>query len=636
MFYSTDLLKRKSALGTIWLAANGKKLNRGRILQVSIDESCKQIMNPEIPHALRLQAVLASGVCTVFDRQSQYLLEDIQICLSNVNAASTDLAGATTDGPILARPANINMMEEVSINADVFAAPAAFLAGSTLCGQHANRRSRRLMQDNEDLIMMPSIPDSVDDRAKSGQSARDLLQQGADPDYFVLEVMDAPVFPEGFPDADFAFPAPGEEGYPTDPYNFNEEMILPLQEEDQNVATTAAVLGNEEGKLGHTAQKESAKVTTRRHRHKKATIDDPQSITIDSAEYQAYIYGGYREDTLISRPRTMKRERPDLFSLGPATGPWPKELMYLWERCNEKCKEPFPLKTPEREGSKRGSKRVRANLGEDDLFEQEQQQQMQYGGYYHENRMTPPEQLEFPIPDDYFPPPEDYNFGGFPGGGGGGNYNNVNEEVEYEAETLRAALHGTPGAGNYKDAMFQLGLTPASDQENMMSGSHRGNHRGRFSNASLRDSRGGRLSGRSDDLGGPRLFEDILEEMQSQGGNLADALPIVGEDGGHIVVGGGGSMGGVSQFKLIEESGPSMPHTQLSGTMQQHSKTFQVLASLRSLTTTNELSLNQATYGLTRMEAAQVFSHVLVGSSKGFISVNQYEPYGDITVTFFN
>lgn len=184
--------------------------------------------------------------------------------------------------------------------------------------------------------------------------------------------------------------------------------------------------------------------------------------------------------------------------------------------------------------------------------------------------------------------------------------------------------------------MFQLGLTPASDQENMMSGSHRGNHRGRFSNASLRDSRGGRLSGRSDDFGGPRLFEDILEEMQTQGGNLADALPIVGEDGGHIVVGGGGSMGGVSQFKLIEESGPSMPHTQLSGTMQQHSKTFQVLASLRSLTTTNELSLNQATYGLTRMEAAQVFSHVLVGSSKGFISVNQYEPYGDITVTFFN
>jgi len=171
--------------------------------------------------------------------------------------------------------------------------------------------------------------------------------------------MDAPVFPEGFPDADFIIPAPNEEGNPADPYNFNEEVILPLQEEDQNIAAQDALA--EEGKVGHTAQKENVKVTTRRHKYKKATIDDPQNMTIDSAEYQAYIYGGYKEDILISRPRGIKRERPDLFSLGPATGPWPKELMYLWERCNEKCKHPFPLKTPEREGSKRGSKRGKNN-----------------------------------------------------------------------------------------------------------------------------------------------------------------------------------------------------------------------------------------------------------------------------------
>jgi hypothetical protein len=177
--------------------------------------------------------------------------------------------------------------------------------------------------------------------------------------------------------------------------------------------------------------------------------------------------------------------------------------------------------------------------------------------------------------------------------------------------------------------MFQLGLTPASENENLSGGvgGHR-NKRGRFSNASLRDSRG-RLSGRSDDLaGGSRTFEDILEDMQAEGGNLADALP--------IVEGEGGGDGGVSQFNLVEESGPSMPHSQLTGPMEQHSKTFQVLASLRSLTTSNELSLSQATYGLTRLEAAQVFSHVLVGSSKGFIDVSQEEPYGDITLTFFN
>ena len=216
-----------------------------------------------------------------------------------------------------------------------------------------------------------------------------------------------------------------------------------------------------------------------------------------------------------------------------------------------------------------------------------------------------------------------------PGGYGGGE--------EFETERLRAALYGTPGAGNYRDAMFQLGLTPASDNENMMSGGgigNRGRH-GRYSNASLsrRDSRGGRLSERSSDPGTHRL-SDLLEDMQAVEGNLADALPLVGDDGDGN--GPGKENLNISQFRLVEESGPSMPHTQLTGPMEQHSKTFQVLASLRSLTTSLELSLNQATFGLNRMEAAQVFSHVLVGSSKGFIGVNQEEAYGDITITFLN
>lgn len=140
-----------------------------------------QILDPEIPHALRLQAVLASGVCTVFDKQSQYLLDDIQLTLSNVKAASTSLAEARND-PILARPADINMMEEVSINADAFA-PAAFPTGFT--PHPAGGRSNRLQDQNDDLILMPSIPDSVDDRAKSGQSPRGLIQ-AADPEYFVM------------------------------------------------------------------------------------------------------------------------------------------------------------------------------------------------------------------------------------------------------------------------------------------------------------------------------------------------------------------------------------------------------------------------------------------------------------------
>jgi hypothetical protein len=313
----------------------------------------EQIMDPEIPHALRLQAVLASGVCTVFDRQSQYLLEDFRVCLANVKAASHTLAETAADDLIVARPADINMMEEVSINIDVFAAPAAFPTGLT----PGARRSNRLLENNEDVILVPSIPDSVDDRAKSVQSPGALMQQAADPEYFILEVMDAPEFPGGFPDAAFDFPAPGEEGYPADPYNFNEEIIFPFPEEEQNgaaAAAAAAAENEEQGKVGHTAQKEGAKVVTRSRRLKKATVDDPQNMTISTADYQGYISGGYRQDILISRPRGAKKERLDLFSLGPATGKWPKELMHVWKRCNEKVKRPVDSTL---EGEKRSSKR---------------------------------------------------------------------------------------------------------------------------------------------------------------------------------------------------------------------------------------------------------------------------------------
>lgn len=89
--------------------------------------------------------------------------------------------------------------------------------------------------------------------------------------------------------------------------------------------------------------------------------------------------------------------------------------------------------------------------------------------------------------DDYgfFPAPENgAEFDAF-----GRRSNDGSELPEFEAERLRAALNGTPGGGaDYKDAMFQLGLTPSEDLS--MSGSRRG----RFSNASLREFRGGRLS----------------------------------------------------------------------------------------------------------------------------------------------
>lgn len=100
----------------------------------------------------------------------------------------------------------------------------------------------------------------------------------------------------------------------------------------------------------------------------------------------------------------------------------------------------------------------------------------------------------------------------------------------------------------------------------------------------------------------------MLEDLQAAEGDLAAALPTVGEEDTEH---GRFRPGVLSQFSLLEESGPSMPPTQLSGPMEQHVQTLEVLTSLRSLTPSHELSLTQATLGLSRMEAAQVFSHIL-------------------------
>jgi hypothetical protein len=120
----------------------------------------------------------------------------------------------------------------------------------------------------------------------------------------------------------------------------------------------------------------------------------------------------------------------------------------------------------------------------------------------------------------------------------------------FETERLRAALQGTPGSldGAFKDVLFQVGLTPASADDLALSS-------GRLGRRFTRRSRGSRLSERS--LGhlsskdGSSQLKDLLEEMQAEE-DLVNALPTVGEgleDNKQV---------GVTQYSLLEESGPSM------------------------------------------------------------------------------
>lgn len=120
MFFATDLLSKKNALGQIWLIANGSKVPRNKIAGLSVaslwydsfspfsnsfhsfislnfkfpSTAClhrpspnfslslsrsDQVNKPEAPLALRLSGILIGGIVIVFHRQQVYLHQDAQL-----------------------------------------------------------------------------------------------------------------------------------------------------------------------------------------------------------------------------------------------------------------------------------------------------------------------------------------------------------------------------------------------------------------------------------------------------------------------------------------------------------------------------------------------------------------------------
>ncbi|XP_010658236.1 sister chromatid cohesion 1 protein 1 isoform X2 [Vitis vinifera] len=74
MFYSHQLLARKAALGQIWMAATmHAKMNRRKLDKLNIIKICEEILNPSVPMALRLSGILMGGVVIIYERKSKSL-----------------------------------------------------------------------------------------------------------------------------------------------------------------------------------------------------------------------------------------------------------------------------------------------------------------------------------------------------------------------------------------------------------------------------------------------------------------------------------------------------------------------------------------------------------------------------------
>ncbi|WPT17702.1 Sister chromatid cohesion 1 protein 4 [Picochlorum sp. SENEW3] len=78
MFYSSQLLSRKTPLGICWIASHSesKRLKRTQVFEFSISQSCDSIINPEAPLALRLSGQLLLGVVRIYQRKLTFLEAD--------------------------------------------------------------------------------------------------------------------------------------------------------------------------------------------------------------------------------------------------------------------------------------------------------------------------------------------------------------------------------------------------------------------------------------------------------------------------------------------------------------------------------------------------------------------------------
>lgn len=85
MFYSYQLLTKKGPLGRIWLAGTVRsKLTRRHVQESDIVTLTESVLDPPMPLALRLSAVLLLGLCVIYQRKCSYLLVEAHEFLTKV------------------------------------------------------------------------------------------------------------------------------------------------------------------------------------------------------------------------------------------------------------------------------------------------------------------------------------------------------------------------------------------------------------------------------------------------------------------------------------------------------------------------------------------------------------------------
>ena len=81
MFFGIQIIGKKQPLSNAWLLGCGRKVTKRKILKENVLKTCDMIISPAVPLALRLSAVLMSGVVAIHHQKQQYILEDAHVAV---------------------------------------------------------------------------------------------------------------------------------------------------------------------------------------------------------------------------------------------------------------------------------------------------------------------------------------------------------------------------------------------------------------------------------------------------------------------------------------------------------------------------------------------------------------------------
>ncbi len=217
MFFSAQLLSRKSPLGIVWLASHsdGKKLKRTQLSEFSIINSCDSIINPEAPLALRLSGQLLLGVVRIYSRKLAFLETDARNAIDGLQRKDGSLVSVDLpDGGIAAeRSITLNRRNAGSMDANnannanmlfpSFDVSAGFSGGAktstssayTLAEDISDVFGSTRWTGSEDRFANSELFSTELERLRDAQVAVDNLEENNN--LFMDDMMDAPL-PELF------------------------------------------------------------------------------------------------------------------------------------------------------------------------------------------------------------------------------------------------------------------------------------------------------------------------------------------------------------------------------------------------------------------------------------------------------